>query len=333
MLTKKLILAVVVIVLIIGAVFFLLTAKQQKKIVVKPVSQKLTKLKIGIIPIASLLQYYVAKEKGYFKEEGLDIEAVSMAGGADIAPAVASGALNIGWSNIGSIILAHVKNFDFQYIIGGSFKNLGGPDFQEFLVSSDSTITKPKDLEGKKMAIPTAGRLMDLLFNEWSAKNGVDVKKIQIVEVPSPQMEAALKNKQIDGGVFNEPYVALTLAHGVGKVFDASPFDAVAKKYMVSSWFVKKSWSDANPQIVLSFKKAIEKSTKYINEHSEELNGIVARNTKIDKTIIGKMIQPRFDTVISKNDIQPIIDGFAKYKFIDKAFPAQEIVDKNLILE
>ena len=58
-----------------------------------------TKLKVGVIPIADVAPLYLGIEKGFFKEESLEIEPVLAEGGAAIVPAVISGANQIGFSN------------------------------------------------------------------------------------------------------------------------------------------------------------------------------------------------------------------------------------------
>ncbi|MDP2632252.1 MAG: ABC transporter substrate-binding protein [Candidatus Curtissbacteria bacterium] len=323
----------VLLLLVIGilAIFFL--PKFAEKTVVNPTSSpvKLTKLKIGIIETVSLLPYYVAKEKGYFTEEGLEVEAIPMQGGAVIAPAVASGDINIGWSITGSIIQAHDREFDFKMLGGGTF-NKPTPDFQQFLVSADSDIKSPKDLEGRKFATNDKSKtgFPSLLLEAWGKKNGVDIDKIIFMEMPFPQMEAALKNKQVEAGNFVEPYATFAISRGVARVLDDAPLSSIADRFMVSGWFAKKSWIDQNLQLINSFNKAIEKSTKYVNENPQELPSIISKNVKIEVETSSKMILPFFDTVIRSNDLQPLIDGFVQYGYIEKNFPEQEIVDAKI---
>lgn len=310
--------------------YFYMNQQSNKGSASSPSPKVLKKVKIGIVQVSSLLQYYVAREKGYFTEEELEVEAIPMQGGAVIAPAVASGDVNIGWSATGPLIIAHDGGFDFQYITGGAFKNPQGADFQEFLVRADSAIKNPKDLEGKKFAISVSGSNMDLLMGAWTKKHGVDLKKITLVEIPWEQMEAALVNKQIDAGLFNEPYLTLALEQGSARVLDDAPFNAVATRFMLSSWFAKKDWIEKNPEIVAAFNRAIEKATKYINNSPADIPAIMAKNTKLEEETIKKMKQPLFDTVIRKGDIQTFIDAFGEYNLIKKGFSEQEMVSGNI---
>ena len=67
-----------------------------------------TKAKLGYMKIVDNASLFIASEKGFFKKEGLELEIVPMVGGAAIAPAVASGDMQIGWSNVISLYQAHV---------------------------------------------------------------------------------------------------------------------------------------------------------------------------------------------------------------------------------
>src|ERR671925_981382 len=75
--------------------------------------------KLGYMKIVDTAAMFVAMEKGFFKAEGLELETVPMVGGATIAPAVASGDLQIGWTNVISHYQAHAEGFGFKFIAGG----------------------------------------------------------------------------------------------------------------------------------------------------------------------------------------------------------------------
>lgn len=309
--------------------FFVIKSQKPNTLQPSPASQ-LTKVKVGIFPTASNLQLFVAQEKGYFKDEDLEVETIPMASGPIIANAVSSGDLQIGWSSAGAIIIAHIKGFDYQFVSAGAYKRTDGSDFQQFLVSSKSDIKTAKDLEGRKFAVNANNELMKLGMNSWAKKNNLDMAKVTVVELPFDQMGPALKNNQIDAGNFNEPYLTKALEDGTGRVLETDPFGATAKSFLFSAWFGSKAWIDKNPQIVSSFQKAIDKATVYINGQPTDLANIISKHAKIDEATAGKMIMPVFKSAISKGDIQEIIDLYEKNGYTKKGFPEQEIVSNVL---
>ena len=80
-----------------------------------------SKLNVGYMKIGDLSPFFLAMEKEFFKGAGLDINLASMVGGAAIMPALASGSINIGWSNVISIYQGHLQGFDFRFIVGAAF--------------------------------------------------------------------------------------------------------------------------------------------------------------------------------------------------------------------
>ena len=75
-----------------------------------------------------------------------------MVGGAAIQPALASGALNIGWSNVVSTFQGHQEGFDYRFITSGALAKRGTNEVFGVQVATDSPIQSAKDLAGNTMA-------------------------------------------------------------------------------------------------------------------------------------------------------------------------------------
>ena len=77
---------------------------------------EVTKLKVGVIPIADVAPLYLGMQKGFFKEENLEIEPQLAEGGAAIVPSVVSGDYQFGFSNVTSLVIAASKNLPVQIV-------------------------------------------------------------------------------------------------------------------------------------------------------------------------------------------------------------------------
>ncbi|MCF7907902.1 MAG: ABC transporter substrate-binding protein [Candidatus Omnitrophica bacterium] len=296
--------------------------------------QPVMKIKAGRMTIVDCLQFLVAEEKGFFKQENLEIETVIMAGGADIAPAVESGELDIGFSNVPSIIFAYDKGIKFKFLTPGSFRDSSiGTDSQHLLMYKGYDSLDPEDFNGKTVAINTMANINELAIRAWFDKNKVDIDKVNVVPVPFPQMESAFETQQIDVAIVNEPFATLSLLHGVTKVLDRYPLNAISRRLMVASWFVTESRLKEHPREIQAFIRAINKATKFIVDNPEETAEIVAYNTRLPKELSGKIRLPLFTEHILKEDLQVMIDASFKYGFIKNKFDAQEIVIEELKLK
>jgi NitT/TauT family transport system substrate-binding protein len=281
---------------------------------------------IGYIPIGDCLQLYVADDMGFFKEEGVTVEKKAMKGGAVIAPAVESGEVQIGWSNAISIIVAHSKGFEFQFLTSGALEKEGSNRVHSLLVAKDSLIRKISDLEGRKVAINTLGNINELSMKALMDANKVDARQVRLLEVPFPDMEAALKNGSVDAILSVEPFVTLSISHGTATFLDQSVHKSFGDQFMIGSWFAKKDWIEKNPGLATAFTRAINKASDFIAAHPEKAHEILAKNTKMTPDLIEKITLPAFSSRFDKSDLQPMIDMSAKYKFIKEPFSAEEIM-------
>lgn len=281
---------------------------------------------VGYIPIVDCLQLYVAEGMGFFDAEGLKINKIAMKGGAAIAPALESGVVAIGWSNSVSIIIAHTKGFDFSFLTPGAVEMEVGHRTHSLLVPSNSSIRQIAGLNGKKVAINTLGNVNELSILALAEMNGLDGKRISLVEVPFPNMEAALANNSVDAALVAEPFVTITLSHGSARCLEPSAHKALGDKFMVASWFAKQSWIEKNPSKALRFAKAVRKASEYISKYPEDVSRFLVESTRLSPDLAEKISLPAFPPSFEVKDLQKLIDLAAKYKFIVAPFDAKEII-------
>jgi NitT/TauT family transport system substrate-binding protein len=289
-------------------------------------AQELEVIKVGYIPIGDCLQLYVADDMGFFKEEGIAVEKKPMKGGAIIAPAVEAGEVQVGWSNAISIIIAHSKGFDFVFLTSGAISKEGANRVHSLLVVKDSSIRHVSDLVGKKVAINTFGNINELSMVALADRNRVNIKDIQLVEVPFPNMETALKNRSVDAILAVEPFVTLSIGHGTARYLEKSVHSTYGETFMIASWFAKNSWIAENPIKAAAFVRAINKASEFIKANPEKIPPILVNNTKLTADLVSKITMPAFSAEFDKRDLQRMIDVSAKYKFIEKPFKAEEIM-------
>lgn len=285
----------------------------------------LGKLRVGIIPVGDCLQIFVADAKGYFKEEGLTVEMPRLAGGAAIAPAVEGGTLELGWSNVVSIALAKEQGFDYVFITPGATETDGFRP-HKIMVAADSPIKGPKDLEGKTIAINTLANIPYVAAASWLQSAGVALEKVKFVEVPFPNMEAALKTKQVAAAVMLEPFVTASLAAQSTRVLEAEPFKAFGRRNLIASWFGKKSWVERNPTQAKAFARAIARATQFIRANPAEARQILVANTRLSRELAEKITLPAFEETLPEADVQAVVDATARLGLLKKPFPAREII-------
>ena len=214
-------------------------------------------LKVGVIPIADVAPLYLGIKKGFFKEENLTIEPQLAEGGAAIIPSVMSGDYQIGFSNVVSLLIASSKKLPVQIISQGVLGGTNQDDAWDAVVlPKGSDVKTAKDLEGKTIAVNTLNNIGPVTINSWLEKNGADYKKVKYIEVPFPEMGAALESNRVDAAFTVEPAYSGALAGGGTPLF--SSYVETAPNLTVATYFASKQYIAENGDIVERFKRAIE---------------------------------------------------------------------------
>jgi NitT/TauT family transport system substrate-binding protein len=287
-----------------------------------------TKLQVGTIKIGDLSPFFIAQEKGFFKEAGLDINTVPMAGGAAIQPALASGALNIGWSNVVSTFQGHLEGFDYRFISNGAIAKRGTNDVFGFQVAVDSPINSAKDLAGKTIATNTLSNIVQASGQHWIDHNGGDSSKVKWVEIPFPNMEAAVVQKHIDAFVAVEPFVTVPSQVNKKTRVLGYPLGGIAPRLLIASFFSSETWTQKNAETVKAFITALNRGIDAHNANLEEAKTIIAKYTGLAPDVLKLVTLSAFEKKILESDLQPMMDVALRYKLIAKKFPPREVISK-----
>jgi ABC-type nitrate/sulfonate/bicarbonate transport system substrate-binding protein len=160
----------------------------------RAVAQPLTKVKFTLpwVPEGSNLYAFVAKNKGFWKKRGLDVDVARGFGSVAATQALGGGQFDFGHAVTPVIILQISKGLPITSIAQFTYKNTMG-----FGVLADSPIKTPKDLEGKTVGwTPTSGEVP--FFPVFAKQAGIDESKIKFVNMNIEVRYRALMDKQID---------------------------------------------------------------------------------------------------------------------------------------
>jgi NitT/TauT family transport system substrate-binding protein len=278
-------------------------------------SNKPTTLKVGVIPIADVAPLYIGMKKGYFKQENLTIQPQLAEGGATITAQTVSGDLQVGFSNVTSLAIASSKKLPVQIVASGvqGAKDDSGA-WDAVLSKKGSPIKDLKALEGKTVSVNNLNNVGPLTINNAMEKAGADYKKVDYVEVPFPDANAAVEGGRVDAAWVVEPFVSQGAAQGAREVLH--PFEATAPSYAVATYFVTKQYAAQNKDALDRFVRAINKSLDYAQGHPDEVRQIVPTYTKIPKDVAAKMKLPQWSSDLNEPSIQQTVDLAQKYGFI-----------------
>ena len=282
-------------------------------------------LNVGVIPIADVAPLYLGMDKGFFEEENLKIVPKLAEGGAAIVPAVLAGDDQIGFSNTTSLIIAASKDLPIQIISQGV---LAGESTEQawdgVVVPKGSDIETITDLEGKTVAVNTLNNVSQIVVNTALEKAGGDPSKVKYVEVPFPDMNAALESDRVDAAFQVEPGYSGGLAAGSRNISNA--YEEMAPNYTVATYFTSKQYIAENRDVVDRFARAMQKSLEYAAGHDDEVRAIVGTYTEIPQEVLDKMNLPVWKSDLNQPTIEQTADAALKYGFIEEKPALDELI-------
>jgi len=297
-------------------------------------AQKILRLRVGIIPITEMLTIYVAADKGYFTQEGLEVEMIPMTGGAVILPSLLSGSIDIAYSNIVSIILARAEGMPLKIIIHNkSEDSTKSPDApggykggSAIMVRANSDIRSAKDIKGRTFAVNTLNGINWLFAQEWMRLRGADPAKAKWVEVPFQHMEVALDTGRVDAITAADPILTVLKTTGKGKILDYY-FSRVKPNVMVASFVATENGIKEHPEVMQKFVRAMSRAIEYANTHKDEWPSILTKHLKIDLGLLNKMEGGhRFEGKVNMEQLEWYMDLMAKRGLLQKRIDLHTLV-------
>jgi len=276
---------------------------------------ELTPIKVGILPIADLAPLYYGIEEGYFAEEGLEVTTEVGQGGAALVPAVVSGDYQLAFGNYVSLMLARQNGVEMQ-IVGNVVSGAESADrgTNALLVAPDSGITSVDDLAGRTFAVTTLNNVAEVNIRTMLREAGVDDADIEFVEMPFPDMNAAVESGQVDVAWQAEPFV--TLGESAGLVNVGDPMYATTPSMPLAGMFASQSWTEENPDLVEAFDRAMRRSLEASGD-DEAMRAAIEANTETPPEIISEIALANWQADLDTEKLQLVGELAAEYGLLE----------------
>lgn len=284
----------------------------------------LVTVRLGLIPSITAAEAFYAQEMGFFKKHGLDVQAQTMNNGASIAAALAGGSLDIGFADVVSISNAKEHGLPFAYIAPGMINTPSNP-FGGLIIRGDSGIVDAKTLNGKTVAVNAVNTASTVSVQAWLDNNGGDSKTLKFIELPLPQMAAAIDQGTVAGGYAGEPFFTMATSHGMKLLVFAK--GAVAPTFMGSGWFADTTWIAKNRETATQFAAAMHDAAVWANANRAATEPILTSALKLPADIVHTLnLKPYYGETLRASEIQPVIDAAVKYGALPKPLRADDLI-------
>lgn len=246
-----------------------------------------TDFNIGYLNSTAHLLAFVAKEEGYFKDEGLNVELTQFSSAAELSSGLESEKLDVAF--IGSVptLTFQSQGHDLT-IFGGAMTNGHGyvikPEFTEGKTEWDINILKGRNVASVKNSVQDAE--LQILLKNANIEIGEGDDEVNIVYFDSQKdAYAALQNATIDAASVYSPYASLAEGQGYEIVYRCSEEEALKNQPCCRQVAATKA-IEKNPDLYNSFERAMIKAYKFTQEDQDGTVKDVKKYIDIDEDYI-----------------------------------------------
>ncbi|GII65931.1 ABC transporter substrate-binding protein [Sphaerisporangium krabiense] len=268
-----------------------------------------TTVKVGIIPTIDVAPLYLAKQKGFFTEHGLELELKEVQTGAAATAAVMSGEYQFGFAAPVPEIQAQAKGLPITVIAGAIAQ--GDPLSQAIVVRKGSPIKAIGDLAGKTVAVNALQGVNDLVLRAAMEKAGGDPGSLKFLPLPYPDMRAALDGGRVDAAFLIEPFLSGASAAGDEVVLRNPQGDLAGKGTAFSTYFSSRSYVAEHAKTVDDFVAALREANEYAQAHPDEVRKIIPTFTAIKPDVAARMAIADYRTGVDEKTFE-VLGGFMK---------------------
>ncbi|MGH7899693.1 MAG: CmpA/NrtA family ABC transporter substrate-binding protein [Candidatus Binatia bacterium] len=269
---------------------------------------EITKLRIGIIALTDCSSIVVAHEKGFFKQQGLDVTVSKEASWAVIRDKLQLGdnqathmlfgmpfasTMGLFGAPVKPMIIPWAINYNGQAItLNNDLKQKGvrkPADLKKLIAEEKAAGAAPRSFA---MTFPPGTHAMWMRY--WLGAGGVDPDKdVSLITIPPPQMVANMKVGKMDGFCVGEPWNARAIADGIG--FTAITTQAMWLNHPEKVCAFTAEFAEKNPKTVKAVLRGLHRSSAFIDDlgNRPEVADIVSRPEYINcpkEIILGRLL-------------------------------------------
>jgi NitT/TauT family transport system substrate-binding protein len=257
-----------------------------------------TTIRAAYIPVVTWLPAWVAKDKGFFEKNGLDVS-LTVTQNLSILPGTLGRQFDFAPSTPPDLIKAVAGGIDVVAVAGQAIETKDNPS-THLIVRSDSAIRSVQDLKGKVIATPALGAIIHVSVLHSLKKNGIDPASIRAVEVPFPNMADQLKAGNVDAVEVLEPFAGQLLAAGNRSLGD--PLLSVGDEVLYPFWISQGKWAESHRGVIEAWVASLERAKEFIEANPSEARTILAKYTKLPAPVVEKIPFPTYRFSLRSRD-------------------------------
>ncbi|HEX9267677.1 MAG TPA: ABC transporter substrate-binding protein [Candidatus Limnocylindria bacterium] len=295
------------------------------------------KLKVGVLGTTGDAPLYIAFEKGYFREQNLDIEFVQFGSALDMIAPLSAKQLDVGSGGIGAGLFNAFSQGIPIKLVAETVRTPENWKSNAWFVRSDlkDSVRSPADLKGRTVSLAATCTVIDTELSVLLEKGGLKRSDITVKTVAYADNPAAFASKSIDFTYGFEPYATTFQSTGVAFLWLTG--GSVIPNHVQSGILYGPSITaqqDVAQRWMLAYLKGARESYKYYNSLPlpDDITNIVVKYgvQKDPARVKTSPLSPRnLDGSVDKNSVQTDLNFFKANNCIQGSPTVDQVVDNS----
>lgn len=302
------------------------------------ISGDLTNVKMGYVPVSIFAPVMIAQDKGYFAEEGLNVELVPFPGGSDPVVLTATGELDLSIAGAGPAFWNAVAQ-DLPITVIAPGHEEGIPVATPLMISKErclsGEITSVADLEGKRVSVNAPGAT-EYWLNSALSTGGLSINDVTVEALAFPDAVAALEANAIDAAMVGEPLATRAEQDGIAvRLATDFPIENVQPTLI----FANDQWLADNPDLAAGFATGYMRAVLDLSDNgfADATNlSIIESYTGVPAELIASSVAPVYatDGLINIDGLQNLQAFFRERGLLeyDEDIDPASIIDQQYMM-
>jgi NitT/TauT family transport system substrate-binding protein len=299
------------------------------------------KVVVGDNPALSGAPLYIALEKGYYREAGLDVQLETGGTSSDMAVPLATNRLQV---MSGALSAGFFNSLSKGLPIGLLMSRATSPYFHYLMIRPDrkTKFWDPADLKGRSVAVAARGAILVYELAKILESGGLSLADVDLKYIPFSQMATALTNGAVDAALMISPLQDQVEAKGLGLKWINADSRIRVQPVVISVWQANTDWVKQNEGVARTFVLATLRGVRdYCNAYHggpnrDEVTRILTKYSDVkDAGLINQIEWGATDIHgrIFEASVMDVQDTFFKEKLVSDRLPFSKIAPAGWVSE
>jgi len=266
-------------------------------------------------------------QRGHFEDEGIDLQPrVNPGGGTATVPALVQGDMDVLGLDLVSAITSIGANLPIKMVAAGSATSEEPEgDFAAVLVRADSPIQGPQDLDGIRMGVNALRNVNDLAIGAIRDQQGFAEDAISPVELPFPEILAAIDRGDVDAGIVIEPFATIGQNQGLRVVH--RPWVGIEPGLQIGTMVMTdETIARVGDDVVAAFGRAVQATADDIREDPDAFRAALPELIEIDPALAEQINLIQWRGQNDRESIETFGQLMVKYGLIEDEIDYDEAI-------